>query len=119
MLTRIKTLTDVNIPLNHFSNRTPPAAIGPLGGSTAVLQLTLYGPMKVRDALGTDATPRIRKSRAVLAVLAMASPKPVLRDQFAALLWSQRDRDQGRASLRQCVHELQSTLAADPLVLLA
>ena len=75
--------------------------------------------MKVRDALGTDATPRIRKSRAVLAVLAMASPKPVLRDQFAALLWSQRDRDQGRASLRQCVHELQSTLAADPLVLLA
>ncbi|MCX7384105.1 MAG: BTAD domain-containing putative transcriptional regulator [Alphaproteobacteria bacterium] len=56
-------------------------------------------------------TPRIRKSRAVIAVLALASPKPVLRDRFAALLWSQRDRDQGRASLRQCVHEMQTLFA--------
>jgi DNA-binding SARP family transcriptional activator len=113
----------VNIHLNPPSNS---AAVDPLPvlgdaapASAEPLRLTLYGNMQVRDANGNDATPRIRKSRAVLAVLALAAPKPILRDHFAALLWSQRDRDQGRASLRQCVHELQSALSADPLVLLA
>jgi len=67
--------------------------------------------MQVHDHAGADITPRIRKSRAVLAVLALAAPRPVLRDELAALLWSRRDRDQGRASLRQCVHELQTLLA--------
>ena len=66
--------------------------------------------MHVHDATGADITPRIRKSRAVLAVLALAAPRPVLRDDLAGMLWSRRDRDQARASLRQCVHELQSLL---------
>ena len=46
----------------------------------------------------------------LLAVLALASPKPVLRVQLAALLWSRRQSEQARASLRQSVHELQDTL---------
>ena len=40
----------------------------------------------------------------------MASPKPVLRQQLAALLWSRRQQEQARGSLRQSVHELQDTL---------
>ncbi len=112
----------VTVPLNNLENKTPPG-LHP-GGSTVsgdpgLLRLTLYGAMQAHDATGLDVTPRIRKSRAVLAALALAAPKPVLRDHLANLLWSQRDRDQGRASLRQCVHELQLALAADPLVLLA
>lgn len=51
-------------------------------------------------------------------MLALASPKPMLRDRFAALLWSQRDRDQGRASLRQCVHEIQTLLSPSSTQLL-
>ena len=67
--------------------------------------------MQVHDGAGRNITPRIRKSRAVLAVLALAAPRPVLRDDLAAMLWSRRDRDQARASLRQCIHELQALLA--------
>lgn len=54
--------------------------------------------------------PRGRKTRAILAILALAAPRPVLRLQLTGLLWSRRDRDQAQASLRQAVHELQEAL---------
>jgi DNA-binding SARP family transcriptional activator/TolB-like protein len=66
--------------------------------------------MAVEDAKGRTFLPRTRKARALLAILAMASPKPVLRQQLASLLWSRREREQARGSLRQSVHELQDTL---------
>jgi DNA-binding SARP family transcriptional activator/tetratricopeptide (TPR) repeat protein len=66
--------------------------------------------MAVDDAAGRTFLPRTRKTRALMAVLAMASPKPVLRLQLASLLWSRRENEQARASLRQSVHELQDTL---------
>ena len=94
----------VNIILKHPATSSEPdhsPALGSASGvSTGGIRLTLYGALQVRDASGNDATPRIRKSRAVLAVLAMAAPKPVLRDQLANLLWSSRDRDQGRIVFR-------------------
>ncbi|MDR3531973.1 MAG: BTAD domain-containing putative transcriptional regulator [Rhodopila sp.] len=62
------------------------------------------------DTKGRTYLPRTRKTRALMAVLAMASPKPVLRLQLAGLLWSRREKEQARASLRQSVHELQDTL---------
>ena len=43
-------------------------------------------------------------------MLALAAPQPLLRDRITALLWSRRDREQARASLRQSVHELQTVL---------
>ena len=43
-------------------------------------------------------------------MLALVAPQPLLRERITALLWSQRDREQARASLRQCVHELQTVL---------
>lgn len=73
-----------------------------------VLRISLLGALRVHNENGDDLTPRIRKTRAVIAMLALASPRPITRDRFAALLWSQRDRDMGRASLRQCVHEIQT-----------
>jgi DNA-binding SARP family transcriptional activator/tetratricopeptide (TPR) repeat protein len=66
--------------------------------------------MAVDDSNGRSYLPRTRKARALLAILAMASPKPVLRQQLAALLWSRREQEQARGSLRQSVHELQDTL---------
>ncbi len=76
----------------------------------ARLRLRLFGHMAVDDQQGRTLLPRSRKTRALLAVLALASPKPVLRLQLASLLWSQREKEQARASLRQSVHELQDTL---------
>jgi DNA-binding SARP family transcriptional activator len=74
------------------------------------LRISPFGRMDVRDNTGASLLPRSRKTRAVLAVLALAAPRPVLRDQLAGLLWSMRDREQARASLRQAVHELQTLL---------
>jgi DNA-binding SARP family transcriptional activator/TolB-like protein/Flp pilus assembly protein TadD len=78
---------------------------------SAVLRLRLFGHMAVDDEAGRVYLPRTRKARALLAVLAMSSPKPVLRQQLASLLWSRREQEQARGSLRQSVHELQDMLS--------
>src|SRR6185437_17116373 len=89
--------------INFATNRA-----GELNATT--LRLRLFGPMAVQDSAGKGLLPRSRKTRAVLAVLALASPRPGLRLELIALLWSQRERQQGRASLRQSIHELLDLL---------
>jgi DNA-binding SARP family transcriptional activator/TolB-like protein len=76
----------------------------------AGLAIRLFGGMAIRDSSGADYLPRSRKTRAMVATLAMTAPKSSLRGQVTALLWSRRAADQGRASLRQAVHELQGAL---------
>ncbi len=66
--------------------------------------------MRAADAAGRPVLPRARKARGLLAVLAMHAPLPVLRTQLIALLWSRREPEQARGSLRQALHELQSAL---------
>jgi DNA-binding SARP family transcriptional activator/TolB-like protein len=66
--------------------------------------------MSVEDGSGRAVLPKARKTRALLAVLALASPKSVSRLQLISLLWSRREPDQARASLRQAIHELQDIL---------
>jgi DNA-binding SARP family transcriptional activator/TolB-like protein/Flp pilus assembly protein TadD len=73
-----------------------------------LLRVRLFGQVHAEDATGRSVLPRSRKTRAVLAVLAMAGSKPVLRSRLTGLLWSRRGPEQARASLRQAVHELQS-----------
>jgi DNA-binding SARP family transcriptional activator/Flp pilus assembly protein TadD len=81
-------------------------------GRTAspLLRLTLFGQMEAIDGAGRSVLPRSRKTRGVLAILALAAPRPVLRSRLTALLWSQRAKEQAHASLRQSVHELQRCL---------
>jgi TolB-like protein len=74
------------------------------------LHINLIGNMQARDANGGSFLPRNRKTRALLAMLALAAPRTVLRQHLAARLWSQRDRNQARGSLRQSVYELQQLL---------
>jgi DNA-binding SARP family transcriptional activator len=60
-----------------------------------------------------------RKSWALLAYLAVRG-RPAARETLAALLWSDRARDQGRSSLRQSLYELRTALGpADSTALLA
>ena len=54
--------------------------------------------------------PTGRKTRALLAILALSSPRPVLRGKLAEMLWSRRPEEQARASLRQEIHRLMETL---------
>jgi DNA-binding SARP family transcriptional activator len=74
------------------------------------LHLRLFGFMEATDAAGNSVLPRARKTRAVLAVLGLNAPRPVLRSRLTGLLWSSRENEQARASLRQAVHELQEAL---------
>ncbi len=75
-----------------------------------LFRLRLMGPMSAINDQGDVDLPRTRKARALLAILALAAPRPLLREHITSLLWSNRQREQGRASLRQCVHEVQDFL---------
>ena len=55
--------------------------------------------------------PAGRKTRALLAVVALSNPRPALRGRLAELLWSRRPEEQARASLRQEIHRLLETLS--------
>lgn len=66
--------------------------------------------MDAYGAGGERLLPKGRKTRGLLAVLALNAGRPVLRDELSELLWSRREREQARASLRQAVHELGDLL---------
>ena len=85
-----------------------PAGTGP---APPRLRLKLIGPMDAWSVTSERVLPRVRKTRALLAILALAAPRPVQRQRLAGLLWSTRDREQARASLRQALHELTLALA--------
>ena len=57
-----------------------------------VLMIRLFGGMSIRDSRDTDYLPRSRKTRALVAVLALTSPRPVTRIHLTGLLWSQRQK---------------------------
>jgi len=85
-----------------------------------LLRLRLFGQMGAEDSVGRSVLPRSRKTRALLAILALAPARPTLRSQIIGLLWSRREKEQARASLRQAVHELQDALkSVGPRCLLA
>lgn len=90
-----------------------PAGLAPPGAGPAPprLRLKLIGPMDAWSVTSERVLPRVRKTRALLAILALSAPRPVQRQRLASLLWSTRDREQARASLRQALHELTLALA--------
>ena len=75
-----------------------------------LLSVTMFGPLTARGTDGDHLLPRVRKTRALLAILALAAPQPVSRADIIALLWSRRDLPQARGSLRQATHELRIAL---------
>lgn len=60
----------------------------------------------------TDCTPKSRKARALLAVLA-AEKRPLTRVRVIDLLWSNRQEEQARASLRTLLADLREKFGAD------
>jgi len=76
-----------------------------------VVRLRLIGQMEAWTLTSENVLPAGRKTRALLAVVALSSPRPALRGRLAELLWSRRPEEQARASLRQEIHRLLETLA--------
>jgi DNA-binding SARP family transcriptional activator/TolB-like protein len=66
--------------------------------------------MAAWTAASENVLPVGRKTRALLAVLAVAAPRVVTRARLAEQLWSRRPEDQARASLRQEIHRLAEAL---------
>jgi len=82
----------------------------PRGDSNVVI-LRLIGQMEAWSNNGESILPSGRKARALLAILALSGPNPVLRIRAAELLWSRRGEDEARASLRQEIQKLRVAFA--------
>jgi DNA-binding SARP family transcriptional activator/TolB-like protein len=76
-----------------------------------VVRLRLIGQMEAWTVRSESVLPAGRKTRALLACIAMAAPRPVLRGRLAEQLWSRRPEEQARASLRQEIHRLLDALS--------
>jgi DNA-binding SARP family transcriptional activator/TolB-like protein len=75
-----------------------------------VVRLRLIGQMEAWTVTSENVLPAGRKTRALLAAVALSSPRPALRSRLAELLWSRRPEEQARASLRQEIHRLLEVL---------
>ena len=85
----------------------------------ARLQLTLLGGFDARIIPGEPLDIATRKTRALLAYLALPTGRAHSRDKLTGLLWSDRGDEQARNSLRQALAELVRALAGvepSPLV---
>ena len=92
-------------PQRNPPHTTPPA-------DPVVVRLRLIGQMEAWTLTSENVLPIGRKTRALLAVVALSAPRPVLRGRLAEMLWSRRSEEQARASLRQEIHRLLETLGA-------
>lgn len=75
------------------------------------VRLRLIGQMEAWTINSESVLPPGRKTRALLAIVVLSAPRPVLRSRLAELLWSRRPEEQARASLRQEIHRLLEVLA--------
>jgi DNA-binding SARP family transcriptional activator len=79
------------------------------------LRLTLLGGFEARIGKGSILTIAPRKSRALLAYLAIAGPRAQSRDMLGALLWGDVPEEQARQSLRKALSDLRQALSgAEP-----
>ena len=90
-------------PPGHISRTSPAGQV--------VLRLRLIGQMEAWTITSENVLPAGRKTRALLAVVALSAPRPALRGRLAELLWSRRPEEQARASLRQEIHRLLEILS--------
>src|SRR5215472_14141136 len=79
--------------------------------SVVPLRIKLLGGFEAGGVQGPAFEIAARKTRALLAYLALAMGRPLGRDKLANLLWSDRGDKQARDSLRQALAELRDALA--------
>src|SRR4051812_10426405 len=92
--------------MGDLPTRLPTASMPTTALDHVVVRLRLIGQMEAWTVRSESVLPAGRKTRALLASIAMAAPRPVLRGRLAEQLWSRRPEEQARASLRQEIHRL-------------
>lgn len=95
----------VGTPILVTMQSSSPSSYDPV-----LVRLRLIGQMEAWTLTSESILPTGRKTRALLAILALSSPRPVLRGKLAEMLWSRRPEEQARASLRQEIHRLLEAL---------
>src|SRR5262249_26946905 len=92
--------------------QSPTTTVAPESVARQVMvRLRLIGQMEAWTLTSENVLPAGRKAGALLAAIALSSPRPALRSRLAELLWSRRPEEQARASLRQEIHRLHESLA--------
>src|SRR5258708_13877155 len=79
-------------------------------GGRPELRIALIGAFRVLAPDGEDLTPRGRKARALLAILALTPTRRRSRAALQDKLWSDRGPEQGADSLRQTLTEIRWAL---------
>ena len=74
-----------------------------------LVRLKLIGSIEAVDSSGNNVLPPSRKARALLSYLAL-NASWVPRSRITRLLWDRVPEEQGRASLRQALHELSESM---------
>ncbi len=97
--------------MGESPTRLPTASMPTNALDHVVVRLRLIGQMEAWTIRSESVLPAGRKTRALLACIAMAAPRPVLRGRLAEQLWSRRPEEQARASLRQEIHRLLDALS--------
>src|SRR5262245_7091481 len=97
--------------MSGSSHRSSAHLTSPGPAGQVMVRMRLIGQMEAWTLTSENVLPAGRKTRALLAVIALSSPRPALRGRLAELLWSRRPEEQARASLRQEIHRLLETLA--------
>ena len=84
----------------------------------ALLHIQLLGNCEFRERNGRPLPLTARKSRALLAFLALQAGAPQSREKLAALLWEDADAELARTSLRQALSAIRRALpeAAQPVL---
>ena len=72
-----------------------------------IAKMYLCGGFRIAHCDGEDLTPRSRKTRCLMALLALSDGGTVSREKLAGLLWSRSAEEQARGSLRQSCKELR------------
>ncbi len=78
----------------------------------SAVKIYLFGPLSIVGPTGDDLTPRNQKSKAVLAMLALAPRGSRSRVWLRDKLWSDRAETQASASLRQALLEIRKALGS-------
>lgn len=78
--------------------------------------LRVLGGFELRDGNGRPIELKARKSRQLLAYLAIPSDQTRTREQLAALLWSDRQDEQARGSLRTALSGIRRAIGDDALI---
>lgn len=81
-------------------------------------RISALGPFELMNADGRTVPISNRRGRAILGMLCLVPKRSLRRETVCEMIWPGRFKPQARASLRQCLHELNRELQANGLEIL-